>query len=239
MGIYRIFLIFLLCLHHDNLHNDNAMTSHPMWSDQYWPLLMQIYMRSPKGIKPMYSRPMVNLALELHVPPKVLFALMFSLRCTDVPHVKRLWALYGDNKRRLARAVAKIRAMEGFGCAKDFYEGVDVAESFERHFRPIPDKGNITPAMLVMVLDLYFRLTPITMVEGTPEVVQMSRLLRIKTGQVVEIMKVFQMCDPYIHRNNEVDKSLLEACQEIWNIYGNDCPEDLAAYAAQLKEYFK
>ncbi|MGN1375775.1 MAG: hypothetical protein ACI4V5_04385 [Prevotella sp.] len=215
------------------------MTTHPMWSDQYWPLLMQIYMRSPKGIKPMYSKSMVNLALELHVPPQILFSLMFSLRRTDIPHVRRLWTIYGDNPRRLARAVTKVRSMEGFGCAKVFYDGVDVIESFERHFRPVDGMEDITPAMLVMILDLYFRLTPITMVAETPEVMQMARMLHIKTGQVVEIMMAFQVCDPYIHRNYDIDNSLQEACQEIWNKYGNDCPEDLAAYAAQLKEYFK
>lgn len=30
--------------------------SHPLWSDEYWLLLMQLYQRKPAGIKPLYSR---------------------------------------------------------------------------------------------------------------------------------------------------------------------------------------
>jgi hypothetical protein len=32
---------------------------------------------------------------------------------------------------------------------------------------------------------------------------------------------------------------LLGPCQQIWQRFGNDNPEKLAAQAAQLKEYFK
>ena len=30
------------------------------WQDEYWLLLMQIYLQKPVGVKPMYSRQMVN-----------------------------------------------------------------------------------------------------------------------------------------------------------------------------------
>ena len=42
------------------------------WHDDYWLLMVQAYLHKPVGIKPTYSREMVNLSLELHIPPQVL-----------------------------------------------------------------------------------------------------------------------------------------------------------------------
>ena len=52
-------------------------------------------------------------------------------------------------------------------------------------------------------------------------------------------MEVFQFCDPYLNRGDLAADPLLPACRDIWQRYGNDNPETLAALAAQLKDYFK
>ena len=48
-----------------------------MWSDEYWLLLMQLYLRKPEGLKPIYSRKMVELGMELHLEPRFLYEQMF------------------------------------------------------------------------------------------------------------------------------------------------------------------
>lgn len=214
------------------------MTNHPLWSDDYWLLLMQLYLRKPAGIKPMYSRGMVELAIELHIPPRYLYARMFDLRRTGTPRMERLWHTYGDSPKRLARGVRMLRRMRGFSNAALFYDGVEVQESFERDFRPIECRPELTPMMMIMILDLYFRLTPATMVDDTPEVMELARLMRVKTGLVVEVLTLFQVCDPYLKRKLHSDSPLLGHCKKIWKRFGNDNPEDLAALAAQLRDYF-
>ena len=46
------------------------MATKQPWQDDYWLLLMQQYLRKPTGIKPTYDREMVNLSIELHIPPQ-------------------------------------------------------------------------------------------------------------------------------------------------------------------------
>jgi hypothetical protein len=55
---------------------------------------------------------------------------------------------------------------------------------------------------------------------------------------VVEIMEIYQICDPYLNRSEQLTSGLVEPCQEVWQRFGADHPEKLAAFAAQLKEYF-
>ena len=50
------------------------------WEDEFWLPLIQLYLRKPVGVKPMYSKNMVKLALELHIPPHTLYEKMFLLR---------------------------------------------------------------------------------------------------------------------------------------------------------------
>jgi hypothetical protein len=116
---------------------------------------------------------------------------------------------------------------------------VDLQETFETDFRPISQDSIVTPIMLILILDLYFRLTPITMVEETPEIQQLSRLIKISTKEIVQIMTVFQYYDPYLNRKAIPTSALSDACQKIWQRYGNSDTEQLASYASQLKEYFK
>lgn len=215
------------------------MTKNVRWQDEYWLLLMQLYLKKPEGVKPLYSRGMVNLSLELHIPPQFLYEQMFKLRSLDTPRMEKLWERYGNNPKRLAKGIKMLRQMKGLGSAGDFYEGVETHESFELDFKPIEENPDLTPVKLIMILDLYFRLTPNTMVKSTPEIQQLARLLKIDTSLIVEIMEVYQICDPYLNRVELLTSPLVLPCNRIWKRYGNDNPEKLAAYAAQLKEYFK
>jgi hypothetical protein len=140
--------------------------------------------------------------------------------------------------------------MRGFGDAGQFYDGVEVQETFEKDFRPIaptyknvPDKDKpleqrFTPAMLAMILDLYFQLTPSTMVSSTPEVRELAKMLHIDADEVVQVMDIYQTCDPYLGHDTMVISPLLLPCQQMWQRFGNHEPTELHTYAEELKEYF-
>lgn len=215
------------------------MAKDQKWQDDYWLLLMQQYLKKPVGMKPMYSKAMVNLSMELHVAPQILFNKMCEIANLQTPRIERIWQEYGKNPRRLSRAVSLLRQMKGFGNDNEFYQGVDIQETFERDFRPINDTTSITPVMLILILDLYFRLTPITMVSETPEIQELGRLIKIPAREVADIMDIYQHCDPYLNRKEVVFSPLFPACQEIWQRYGNMDTEQLASHAQQLKVYFK
>lgn len=215
------------------------MTTHPLWTDDYWLLLLKLYKAAPEGVKPMYSRRMVELAVELHISPQYLYRQMFRLRRPDSPWLRRLCEGYAANPKRLSRDVRKLRRMSGFSSGGGFYDGVQVSETFEKDFRPVSGCGGLEPVMLIMALDLYFRLTPQTMVAGTPEVVQLARLMRVKPHDVVEVMALFLALDPYLHRPCPQESPLLAACRDVWQRYGNADPSELASLAAQLREYFR
>jgi len=215
------------------------MAKNAKWSDDYWLLLMQIYLQKPVGIKPMFHRKMVDLSLELHMPPNFLFNKMCQIANLETPRIEHIWETYGRNPKKLARAVSLWREMRGYGHANAFYEGVEVQETFERDFKPVNKETTMTPVMMTLILDLYFRLTPITMVPETPEVQELAKLIKVRPQEVIEIMKLFQYCDPYLNRKDQPDSTLLSPCQVIWRRYGNAETEQLAAYAEQLKEYFR
>ena len=215
------------------------MSKNSKWQDDYWLLLMQIYLQRPVGIKPMYSKKMVDLSMELHIAPNLLFNKMCQIANLETPRIEHIWETYGNNPRKLARAVSLFREMKGFNNASLFYEGVETNESFEKDFKPVAEGEKLTPVMLILILDEYFRLTPITMVAETPEVQQLARLLKLKAQEVVNVLEVFQHCDPYLNRKDVIISPLLAPCQQIWRRFGNAKTEDLASYAKQLKEYFK
>lgn len=214
------------------------MAKHPLWNDEYWLLLLQLYLKKPVGVKPLYSRGVVDLSLELHIPPQFLHEQMFRLRMVT-PKVERLWKTYGNNQKKLNHDVSLIRQMKGYGNASEFYKGVGVKESFEKDWEPLEANKDLTLVKLILILDLYFQLTPITMVPETPEINSLSKLIKVKPELIAEIMDVFQFCDPYLNRDDVMISPLLVPCQEIWNRYGNDNPEKIYSVAAQLKEYFK
>jgi hypothetical protein len=129
--------------------------------------------------------------------------------------------------------------MKGFGRANEFYEGVETTETWEKDWQPLSEDSSLTPVMLILVLDLYFRLTPATMVADTPEVQELARLIRVKTDVVVELLDIYQHCDPYLNRRDVLFSSLMVPCQTIWNRYGNSETNELAALAEKLKEYYR
>ena len=215
------------------------MAKNSKWQDEYWLLLLQLYLQKPVGIKPMYSKGMVDLSLELHIAPNVLFNKMCQIANLETPRVERFWELYGNNPKKLKRAVNLLREMWGFNNALEFYDGVETNESFEKDFRPIAEGTTLTPVALTLILDLYFRLTPITMVAETPEVQELAKLMKQKPETVVDVLEAFQLCDPYLNRKDVAVGDLALACQQVWRRFGNANPEELASYAEQLKEYFK
>ena len=215
------------------------MAKDSKWQDEYWLLLMQIYLQKPVGIKPMYSRAMVDLSLELHISPERLFNKMCQIANLEIPRVEHIWEVYGNNPRKLARAVRLFREMKGFNNSDAFYDGVELNESFERDFRPLEEDERFTPVMLILILDLYFRLTPQTMVAETPEVQELARLIKLKAADVVEVMEVMQYCDPYLNRRGVIFHPLMIPCQDIWRRFGNTDVEALASYAKQLKDFYE
>ena len=215
------------------------MAKRTIWHDDYWLLLMQAYLRRPVGVKPRYSRMMVDLSMELHIPPQVLESRMQQIARLDTPRIERFWNTYSANPRRLSRAVRLLREMKGFGAADEFYEGVEIQESFERDFRPLAEDERFTPTMLILILNLYFQLTPSTMVADTPEVGELARLIGVKAKDVVEVLDVFQICDPYLERNEVTFSPLLMPCQQIWQRMSDKEPQQLHALAEELKEYYR
>ena len=217
----------------------NDMAKNQKWHDEYWLLLMQIYLSKPVGMKPTYSREMVKLALELHIHPTTLTVKMRELSALETPRIERIWNNYSQNPRKLSRAAKLLREMKGFGRADEFYDGVETAETWEKDWEPIEGHEPLTPVMLILVLDLYFRLTPATMAKETPEVQERARLMKVSTALVVDLLEVYLHCDPCLKRRDVTFSPLLIRCQQIWQRYGNGEPEDLAELAAQLCEYFK
>ena len=201
-------------------------------------LLMQLYQKKPVGVKSEYSHPVVELGIELHIPPKTLHEQMRVLEQHDTPSLQRLWNNYADNTRRLARDAKRLRQMTGFGDSGLFYEGVDMAQSFERNYRPIDTQTDITPVMLVIILNLYFTLTPNTMVSETPEVLEMASVLGIKPEQIVNVLDVYQTFDPILKRQPLDSSPLVDEAHSTWNEYYNQ-PELLQESAEKLIEYFK
>lgn len=215
------------------------MAKDSKWQDEYWLLLMQIYLQKPVGLKPMYSRQMVDLSLELHIAPERLYNKMCQIANLETPRIEHIWEVYGRNPNKLKRAVSLWREMRGFNNSEAFYDGVELNEGFERDFRPLEEDERFMPVMLILILDLYFRLTPQTMVAETPEIQELARLMNLKASDVAEVMEVFQYCDPYLNRRGVIFHPLLIPCQEIWRRYGNSDVETLASYAEQLKAYFE
>ena len=215
------------------------MARKPQWQDDYWLLLMQIYLRRPVGVKPVYSREMVQLGLELHIHPQILLTKMQEIATLETPRVERIWKTYSGDTTKLARAARLLREMKGFGRADEFYEGVGINETWEKDWQPLPENERLTPVMLIMVLDLYFRLTPATMVSKTPEVKELAKLLGIGADEVVELLDVFQHCDHYLNRRDVTFSPLLLPCQAVWQRYGNDDTETLVTLAGQLTDFFK
>ena len=215
------------------------MVKKTRWQDEYWLPLMQTYLKKPVGKKATYSRDMVDLSMELHIAPPLLAIRMEQLARLETPRLERFWQTYADNPRRLARAVRLWREMKGFGAAADFYEGVVVSETFERDFRPLEEEQQLTPVALILILNLYYQLIPQTMVAETPEVAELAKLLKVQPDMVVEVLTLYQLCDPYLNRSDVSLSQLLLPCSKIWQRFEKQSPEELASLAEELKEYYR
>lgn len=213
------------------------MAKHPLWKKEYWLLLLQLYQQKPMGVKPLYSKGMVDLSLELHIQPEFLHRQMFQLRMVT-PHITRLWDKYANNPRKLSHDIQLLKKMDGCGNAASFYEGVKVKESFEHDWEPLEAEPSLTPVKLIIILDLYFQLTPITMVPETPEIIDLAKLIKTTPQVIAETMAEFQICDPYLNKGEKSNSILAKACHEIWQRYGNGNPDKLYKLANELKEYF-
>ena len=215
------------------------MAKNATWHDDYWLLLMQIYLKKPVGVKALYNRDMVNLSMELHIAPEALQSRMQQIARLETPRIERIWNTYHDNPRKLTRAVSMLRQMSGFGAAGMFYDGVEIEETFEKAFRPLKEDERLTPVMLIILLNLYFQLTPSTMVTATPEVGKTARLLKIPVDLVVDVLNVYQHCDPYLKRDDSFFSPLLSPCQQVWQRFGNTDTTILEKYADEIREFFK
>ena len=174
----------------------------------------------------------------MHIQPEYLHAQMFKLQ-RITPRIKRLWDKYADNPRLLSRDIKILRSMNGCGNARDFFAGVEVKESFEKDWEPIAEEPSLTPVMLIIILDLYFQLTPITMVAETPEIINLGKLIKVSPKLIAEVMGVYQYCDPYLNRQQAPNSKLISACRDIWHRYGNGNPDKLNQLAINLQEYYK
>ncbi len=189
------------------------------------------------GVKPLYCRQLVDLALELHIAPQFLHAQMFRLRLIT-PQMTRLWERYGSHPARLRRDVERLRGMRGYGREEEFFSGVTVQTTFERDWMPVEEGAAFTPVMLTMVLNLYFQLTPVTMVPSTPEVAALAKLMKVSPEDIIRVLDTFLHIDPYIRREASEPCFLEAACREVWAKWGNNDPEKLYQLADQLKRYF-
>lgn len=214
------------------------MVNHPLWSDEYWLLLLQLYLKKPVGIKQVYSKPMVKLGMELHIHPKLLHELMYQLRRRETRSIERLWQTLGTNPKLLNKKCRQLRHKAGFGNAGLFYQGVTIHETWEWMFEPLETIPQLMPVMLIIILDLYFCLTPLTMVPETPEIGQLSRLMHVKSDVICDVMKAFQNCDPCLKTHPEADAGLIAECRKIWNEHSIIDQKILSRLAEDLKAFF-
>lgn len=215
------------------------------WTDEFWPLVIQIYLKKPYGIKPIYSRDIVNLALEIHVAPQMIHRKMAVLRKNPTATLSRMLQIYSKKPQWLQKACRQIRQRQGLGSGGALFDGVETHETFELDFRPVNaatammmGRPLFTPVMLIMILDLYFRLVPDTMVAETPEVRETASLLDIKPRDVVDILEVFQYCDPFMKTTDSLMDPMLPPCHNVWQRYSDDL-EKLASTAQQLRCYWE
>lgn len=215
------------------------MATHPLWNDDYWLLVLQLYLKRPTGVKAVYAREAVDLAVELHLPPQFIHQQLQEMDRRDRLVLQLVWKTYAQKPRWLAKDIARLRKMKGFGCEQAFYEGVEVRNTFEDFFLPLTEDHELKPVMLVLILDLYFRLVPHTMVVDTPEVAELARLMKLKPEKVVQVLETFQACDPYLMRTTEASLPLLAPCQQVWNRYANGQPTLLEEQAEAFRAYFE
>lgn len=211
-----------------------------LWTEDMWVLVLQLMQQKPVGVKPMFAPETVSLAMELHIPPQEIHRRMFMLRQPETPSLRHLVETLASHPIRLNREAEKVRQLRGCGNEQSFFEGVSVVETFEKDFRPVHPDTPITPVMLVMILDLYFRLVPSTMVADTPDVQELAQMMHISPQEVADVLEIYQYCDPYLGHTESLFDPLFPICYKTWHRFDYVAdPESLTNLAAQLKAYFK
>lgn len=210
------------------------------WTDDMWILVLQLLQRKPVGVKPMFAPATVELALELHIEPQEIHRRMFMLRQPEQPSLRHLVETIGASPAKLKREAQRVRQMRGCGNEAAFYDGVEINETFEKDFRPVNEDTRLTPVMLIMILDLYFRLVPSTMVVDTPDVQELARMMKVSAQEVVDVLELYQYCDPYITHTDSRFDPLLPDCFRIWRRFDDTGdPAVLTNMASQLQAYWK
>ena len=215
------------------------MARHPLWNEEYWLLLLQLYQKKPMGVKPLYSKGMVDLSLELHIPPEFLHEQMFKLRMVT-PRIKRLWEKYADKPQKLKRDIQRIRQMNGAETPYSSSRSGSEGNIREKASEPLESEPSLTRVKLIIILEL--SLPAYTNHHGAGKHRKSStwgKLIRTSPKVIAEAMGVFMYCDPYLNREDMLIHPLLEACNDIWHQYGNGNPDKLYQLANGLKEYFK
>lgn len=235
------------------------MHVHPLWNDQYWPLIIKLYLAKPVGMKAMYSKGVVDLSIELHIPPFYIYERLEEVERNQRPLLQRLRTLYEGNARRLSRDAKLLRQMAGFGTGGLFFEDVCIDNDFERDYCPVADDTAMTPAMLTLILNLYFQLIPDTMKATTPEVQQLAKRLHVSTDEVVQVLMLCLAEDPCIpgHRRERLlgsssaassassasaagsTASLSQAVSKLWHRYGNGDAMMVEEAAERFDHYFE
>lgn len=213
-----------------------------MWTNDLWPLVIKAYLSAPTGPKSNCSRPVVDLAMQLHMKPADIVDRLKTVDAHKNPMVERLLVHYQAHPKKLKRDAERLAAMSGFGNSGAFYDGVDTAEAgFERFYRPI-DGTSFTPAMLTILLNLYFRLVPATMVATTPEVIDMAHRTQLTVDQVLEVLHTFLYVDPCA--KSRTDDALAEfapitrLCRETWRTHDDGNPMLVAEEAEKFLQYY-
>ena len=225
------------------------MHVHPLWNDQYWPLIIKLYLAKPMGMKAMYSKGVVDLSIELHIPPFYIYERLEEVERNQRPLIQHLRTLYEGNARRLSRDVKQLRQMAGFGTGGLFFDDVCIDNDFERDYCPVADDTAMTPAMLTLILNLYFQLIPDTMKATTPEVQLLAKRLHV-TPDEVEVLKLCLAEDPCIpeHRRERLLgsssvadplPSLSQAVNKLWHRYGNGDAIMVEEAAERFDHYFE
>ena len=83
------------------------MATHPLWNDDYWLLVLQLYLKRPTGVKAVYAREAVDLAVELHLPPPFIHQQLQEMDRRDRLVLQLVWKTYAQKPRRLAKDVAQ------------------------------------------------------------------------------------------------------------------------------------
>lgn len=203
-------------------------------------------MDKPAGIKAMFSRKTVALAMELHIHPAIIYKKMFMIRQPQTPTLRHLTSRLMNNPRRLKKTCRQLREIMNMGKGSTFYDDVEVRETFELDFRPvnaptaqIMRRPLFTPAMLIIILDLYFRLIPSTMVTETPDVRDTADLLGIEPENIVDILEIYQYCDPFMKHGESLIDPMLPPCHKVWERFKGKEPSLLSSTAKQLMEYYR